>query len=132
VPTLLRDAHFVLERYDAPAFVRLARTAFALRAAEQVTTSLAACRAALGAIQPAALGILLDWRLSSAPRDAELQREMIRAAQSFAEPFARAAVLLLPAGASQDKAVISSAWGDSARLRVFHDEEAAIGYVSQG
>ena len=120
MPTLLRDSHFVLERYAAPAFVRLARTAKPLTGKAQPERSLLACREALGPLDPCELGLLIDWRLSpeSAALDA-IEQAAVREAVAFAAQFARAAVLLLPA----------AAWPDTA-IQVFRDEEAAIAYVS--
>lgn len=122
VPTLLRDSHFVLERYDAPAFIRLARTAEPLTDRAQSEGSLLACRGALGELDAGALGILVDWRLQpqAAASDA-IEQAAVREACAFAAPFARAAVLLLTAAAP--------AWSSSS-LKVFRDEEAAIAYVS--
>lgn len=122
MPTLLRDSHFVLERYDAPAFVRLARTAEPLTALAQPESSLLACRGALGELDPGALGILIDWRLSpqAAASDA-IEQAAVRDIEAFAAQFARAAVLLLTAAAP--------VWSSSS-VKVFRDEEAAIAYVS--
>jgi hypothetical protein len=131
VPTLLRDSHFVLERYDSPAFIRLARTALPLRTLQQITTSLSACRAALGAIEPAGLGLLLDWRLSAAPNEALLRQQLVSETQAFAAPFARVALLLLTAAPHQGEAPASALWAGSA-LQTFHDEEAAIAHVVIG
>lgn len=125
MPTLLRDSHFVLERYDAPAFVRLARTAEPLIDQAEAERSLLACRGALGDLDPAMLGILIDWRLSpqAAASDAN-ERAAVREASAFAAQFARGAVLLLTA------AVQAWSHGSYAPLKVFRDEEAAIAYVS--
>jgi hypothetical protein len=122
VPTLLRNSHFVLERYDAPAFVRLARTAEPLTTLAQPEGSLLACRAALGELDSGALGILIDWRLSpqAAASDA-IEQAAVRDIEAFAAQFACAAVLLLTAAAP--------AWSSSS-VKVFRDEEAAIAYVS--
>lgn len=122
MPTLLRDSHFVLERYDAPAFVRLARTAEPLTTQAQPERSLLACRGALGELDPGALGILIDWRLSpqAAASDA-IEQAAVREVEAFAAQFARGAVLLLTAAAP--------AWSH-ARVKVFRDEEAAIAYTS--
>lgn len=124
MPTLLRDSHFVLERYAAPAFVRLARTADPLTHLGQAARSLLACRGALGELDPAALGILIDWRLSpqAAASDA-IEQAAMREAEAFATQFARAAVLLLTAASP------AATWSSGA-VRVFGDEEAAIAYVS--
>ena len=124
MPTLLRDSHFVLERYDAPAFVRLARTGEPLTSQAQPARSLLGCRGALAELEPATLGILIDWRLSpqaSAP-DA-IEQAAVREVEAFAAQFARAAVLLLSAAAP------ATAW-TNAGAQVFRDEEAAIAYVS--
>ena len=114
----------MLERYTAPHFVRLARTAEPLGAEAQPARALGACRAALGELDPAGLALLIDWRLSPQATAAdELELAAVREAVTFAAPFARSAVLLLTAA---DPARLWS----SARLPVFHDEEAAIAYVS--
>jgi hypothetical protein len=124
VPTLLRDKHFVLERYAAPAFVRLARTAQPLTGKAQAERSLLACRSALGELDPATLGVLIDWRLSPlAGAPDALEEAAAREAEAFAQPFARAAVLLLTVAAP------GQAWC-STTFKAFDDEEAAIAYVS--
>jgi hypothetical protein len=81
-----------------------------------------ACRGALGELDPSALGILIDWRLSppAAASDA-IEQAAVREACAFAAQFARAAVLLLTAA--------EPAWSRTS-LKVFRDEEAAIAYVS--
>lgn len=124
MPTLLRDSHFVLERYAAPAFVRLARTAQPLTGKAQSERSLLACRSALGELDPATFGILIDWRLSplSAASDA-LEAAAMREAEAFAAQFARAAVLLLAAAAPNQAC-------SGANIKLFDDEEAALAYVS--
>jgi hypothetical protein len=127
VPTLLRDTHFVLERYAAPAFIRLARTATPLRTQAQAESSLRACRSVLAELDLAVLGILIDWRLAPTAFEAEApQRAAIREAEEFSKPFARTAVLLLQrtSDGSED-----NAWS-STRVQVFHDEEAAIACAS--
>lgn len=125
MPTLLRDSHFVLERYPAPAFIRLARTAEPLRSQAQATSSLQACRRALGELDVAAIGLLIDWRLCPSALEAEaLQRAAARACEAFATQFGRTAVLLLTAASPE-----ASIWSND-RGRVFHDEEAAIAYVT--
>jgi hypothetical protein len=125
VPTLLRDSHFVLERYPEPGFIRLARTAEPLHTHAEVMTSLAACRRALGPLDPAELGLLLDWRLSPTLLEVEaLQEAAIRDADAFATQFARKAVLLLTPAST-----LASAWANM-RAEVFHDEDAAIAHVS--
>jgi hypothetical protein len=124
VPTLLRDLYFVLERYRAPAFIRLARTAEPLSLHAQAVSSLAACSAALQAVDPSELGILLDWRLAPSMPDADPHEQAsVRDAEAFAAPFARRAVLLLTPEISEP------AWSD-ASVQLFYDEEAAIAYVS--
>ena len=126
MPTLLRDPRFVLEQYVDPAFIRLARTAEPVRSHEQAVSSLEACRAALGALDPAVLGILLDWRLApSTP--SPLCQQVAALTEAFAGRFARKAVLLLsPEGNNSALAC----WADSAAV-LFQDEEAAIAHVSQ-
>ena len=120
MPTLLRDSHFVLERYAAPAFVRLARTAEPLTGHTQPARSLLACRGALAELDTAALGVLIDWRLSpQSGAEGALEQAAVREAEAFAAQFGRAAVLLLPA----------ADWSSSA-IQVFRDEEAAIAFVS--
>jgi hypothetical protein len=122
VPKLRRDTYFLLERYDAPAFIRLARTAEPVRSHEQAVSSLQACRAALQAIDLSELGILIDWRLTPVLRNvAALERAIATAVEAFAAPFARSAVLLLAA---------EPAWASS-QLQVFQDEEAAIAHVCE-
>jgi len=124
VPTLLRDSRFVLEHYVGPAFIRLARTAEPLSSHREALRSLQACRAALGSLNPADLGILLDWRLSPPLSDAQ-HDELIGAADEFAAQFARKAVLLLT---PHENGAVGALW--TARGAVlFHDEEAALAHV---
>lgn len=124
MPTLLRDTHFVLERYAAPAFIRLARTGNTLGSHDQVVSSLQACRVALSAADIAELGILLDWRLAPAVVTVpSLEQAIVRDAETFAAPFARKAVLLLAAATAE-----AATWSRT-RLQIFHDEEAAIAHV---
>jgi hypothetical protein len=120
VPKLLRDTYFVLERYDAPAFIRLARTAEPVSTHDEVVSSLQACRAALQTTDVSELGILIDWRLSPAMRNGVSLQQAINAdLEAFAAPFARSAMLLLPAAPD---------WSSTA-LQVFHDEDEAIAHV---
>ena len=120
MPKLLRDTYFVLERYDAPAFIRLARTAEPVRTHDEVVSSLQACRAALRSAEMSELGILIDWRLTPALRNgASLEQAIVADVEAFAAPFARSAVLLLAAAPT---------WA-STKLQVFHDEDEAIAHV---
>ena len=120
MPRLLRDTHFVLEHYAAPAFIRLARTAEPVRSHDQVVSSLQACRDALQMTQLSRLGILIDWRLTPAVHNgAALERAVVADVEAFVAPFARSAVLLLAA---------APAWS-STKLLVFEDEDAAIAHV---
>lgn len=120
MPKLLRDTYFVLERYDVPAFIRLARTAEPLRDHQQVVRSLAACRAALHSIELGELGVLIDWRLTPALHNvAALEEAVVADVEAFAAPFACSAVLLLAA---------EPAWANT-KLQVFQDEDAAIAHV---
>lgn len=124
MPTLLRDPHFVLERYAAPAFIRLARTAEPLGSHDQVVSSLQGCRAALQASDHIEHGILLDWRLAPAVLTVpSLEQAIVRDVEAFAAPFARKAVLLLAAATSE-----AATWSRT-RLQIFHDEEAAMVHV---
>lgn len=127
MPTLLRDAYLVLERYGAPAFIRLARTAEPLATHEQTVCSVQACRSALQALDPSELGILLDWRLAPPMLEpGSLEQAILSDAETLAGPFSRRAVLLLSAAPAERT---SQAWS-SANVQAFYDEEAAIAYVS--
>jgi hypothetical protein len=124
VPTLLRNASFVLEHYVDPAFIRLGRTTQALPDHAQVVQSLEACSVAFGARAPEQLGILVDWRL--APLSPEAEDHVIQEVEKFAAPFARKALLLL--GAAGDERA-AEAWS-ATQFQLFFDEDQAIAYVT--
>lgn len=124
MPTLLRNASFVLEHYVDPAFIRLARTTQPLPDHAQVVQALEACRVAFGAREPEQLGILVDWRL--APLAPEAEDNVVEEVEKFAAPFARKALLLL--GAAGDERA-AEAWS-ATQFQLFFDEEQAIAFVS--
>jgi hypothetical protein len=120
VPKLLRDTYFVLERYDSPAFIRLARTAEPVRTHDQVVSSLQSCRAALQATDLSEFGLLIDWRLSpEMHNDASLEQAIVAEVEAFSDPFARHAVLLLAA---------EPVWVNT-KIQIFQDEDEAINQV---
>jgi hypothetical protein len=124
VPTLLRNASFVLEHYVDAAFIRLARTTQPLPERAQVVHALDACRVAFGARALEQLSILVDWRL--APLAPEAEDHVVPEVEKFAAPFARKALLLL--GAAGDERA-AEAWV-ATQFQLFFDEDQAIAYVS--
>ena len=138
MPTLLRNASFVIEHYVAQAFVRLARTSEALPKHAQVVAALDACRAALGARDTSQLAILVDWRLAPLPPPGtEAERDVVAEVEKFGAPFARRALLLLSAAGDTAEQAQSGyeraakAWA-ATQYRVFFDEEQAIAFVTGG
>lgn len=122
MPTLLRNASFVIEHYVDQAFVRLARTTEALPEHSRVVAALDACRDALDARDTSKLALLVDWRLAPVPPEAE--DDVVTEIEKFGAPFARRALLLLGgAGAAAD------VWADT-QYQVFFDEEQAIAFVT--
>jgi hypothetical protein len=128
--TLHRGSFFLIQHFQASAYVRINRTALQFKAAIQAIHAIADCRKALEGFDLAGYGVLFDWRLPPMSTDPVVHQTIVQHVDAFAAPFARRAILVRTPVGQMQVARVSRMHSEDAPV-LFNDEGAAILHVAR-